>query len=148
MGLLRKPLPVDAGDIVIAPDASYVETSSAPCAIELKRRYDALYGVNVNVRSPYAITAFVGQHGQTRFRVGLVPLLFVYFFPTNLSSVTETCQHQARQLHRLWIAWLCRKPQWAPISRRRRVPHRRRLPNPNHLKLLHQEDPNPLVSGC
>lgn len=86
--LLCRPLPAESAgaDIVIAggfhsihvylmmtnrflADSSYVETSSAPCAIELKRRYDALYGVNVNVRSPYAITSFVGQHGQTRLRV-------------------------------------------------------------------------------
>lgn len=54
----------------ISADSTYVETSSAPWAMELKRRYDTLYGVNVIVRSPYAITAFVGQHGQKRYRIG------------------------------------------------------------------------------
>ncbi|KIK57605.1 hypothetical protein GYMLUDRAFT_46163 [Collybiopsis luxurians FD-317 M1] len=70
--ILRRPLPPDmaGADIVIAPDSSYIETSSGPCARELKKRYDALYGVTVTTRSPYAIVAFVGQHGQQRFRVG------------------------------------------------------------------------------
>ncbi|KAJ3755760.1 hypothetical protein EV360DRAFT_49174 [Lentinula raphanica] len=71
LSALSRPLPPESGaDIVIAPDKSYVETSSAPWAMELKRRYDTLYGVNVIVRSPYAITAFVGQHGQKRYRIG------------------------------------------------------------------------------
>ncbi|KAJ3742874.1 hypothetical protein DFH05DRAFT_1262182 [Lentinula detonsa] len=71
LSVLSRPLPQEAGaDIVIAPDSSYVETSSGLWAMELKRRYDTLYGVNVTVRSPYAITAFVGQHGQKRYRIG------------------------------------------------------------------------------
>ncbi|KAJ4480920.1 hypothetical protein J3R30DRAFT_3287494 [Lentinula aciculospora] len=71
LSVLLKSLPEEAeADIVIANDSSYVETSSAPWAMELKRRYDSLYGVNVTVRSPYAITAFVGQHGQKRYRIG------------------------------------------------------------------------------
>ncbi|KAJ3781347.1 hypothetical protein GGU10DRAFT_299762 [Lentinula aff. detonsa] len=71
LSVLSRPLPQEAGaDIVIAPDSSYVETSSGLWAMELKRRYDALYGVNVTVRSPYATTAFVGQHGQKRYRIG------------------------------------------------------------------------------
>ncbi|KAJ3916492.1 hypothetical protein F5877DRAFT_46510 [Lentinula edodes] len=71
LSILSKPLPQESeADVVIAPDSTYVETSSAPWAMELKRRYDTLYGVNVIVRSPYAITAFVGQHGQKRYRIG------------------------------------------------------------------------------
>ncbi|EAU87807.1 hypothetical protein CC1G_09426 [Coprinopsis cinerea okayama7 len=57
-------------DINIAPDGTYIETSSGPAARELKRRYDQRFGVSVNVRSPYAITAFVNQHGKQMFRVG------------------------------------------------------------------------------
>ncbi|KAJ3525295.1 hypothetical protein NMY22_g10633 [Coprinellus aureogranulatus] len=57
-------------DINIAPDGTYIETSSGPAARELKRRYDQRYGVSLNVRSPYAITAFVNQHGKQMFRVG------------------------------------------------------------------------------
>lgn len=51
-------------------DGSFVETSSGLAARELKRRYDQMFGVNLEVRSPYAITAFVNQHGKQMFRVG------------------------------------------------------------------------------
>ncbi|KAI0052399.1 ras GEF [Auriscalpium vulgare] len=52
------------------PDGSFVETPSGSAAIELKKRYDRLLGVGKSVRSPYAITAFVNQHGKQMFRVG------------------------------------------------------------------------------
>ncbi|KAG9310872.1 hypothetical protein JVU11DRAFT_8727 [Chiua virens] len=61
---------VATADISIAPDGSFVETSSGPAARELKRRYDQYLGVGKDVRSPYAITAFVNQHGKQMFRVG------------------------------------------------------------------------------
>ncbi|KAF4568291.1 hypothetical protein EYR36_010301 [Pleurotus pulmonarius] len=66
------PLPpeIASADISIATDGSFVETSSGPAARELKRRYDQQYGVGLNVRSPYAITAFVNQHGKSMYRVG------------------------------------------------------------------------------
>ncbi|KAF9027864.1 ras GEF [Hymenopellis radicata] len=66
------PLPpeIAGADISIAPDGSFVETSSGAAARELKRRYDQHYGVNLEVRSPYAITAFVNQHGKPTYRVG------------------------------------------------------------------------------
>lgn len=51
-------------------DGSFVETSSGPAARELKRRYDQYVRVDKDVRSPYAITAFVNQHGKQMFRVG------------------------------------------------------------------------------
>jgi Gdp/GTP exchange factor required for growth at low temperatures len=51
-------------------DGSFVETSSGPAARELKRRYDQHYGVGKEIRSPYAITAFVNQHGKQMYRVG------------------------------------------------------------------------------
>ncbi|KAG6331060.1 hypothetical protein ID866_8029 [Astraeus odoratus] len=51
-------------------DGSFVETSSGPAARELKRRYDQYLGVGKDVRSPYAITAFVNQHGKSVYRVG------------------------------------------------------------------------------
>jgi GDP/GTP exchange factor required for growth at low temperature len=54
----------------IPADGSFVETSSGPAARELKRRYDQHFGVGISVRSPYAITAFVNQHGKQTFRVG------------------------------------------------------------------------------
>ncbi|PBK69541.1 ras GEF [Armillaria solidipes] len=71
-GTSLDPLPPDiaTADISIAPDGSFVETSSGPAARELKRRYDQHYGVGKDVRSPYAITAFVNQHGKQMFRVG------------------------------------------------------------------------------
>jgi Gdp/GTP exchange factor required for growth at low temperatures len=51
-------------------DGSFVETSSGPAARELKRRYDQYLGVGMEIRSPYAITAFVNQHGKQMYRVG------------------------------------------------------------------------------
>lgn len=51
-------------------DASFIELPSGPAARELKRRWDLQIGVGKSVRSPYAITAFVNQHGKQMFRVG------------------------------------------------------------------------------
>lgn len=53
-------------------DGSFVETSSGAAAREIKRRYDKYLGVgkDVQTRSPYAITAFVNQHGRQMYRVG------------------------------------------------------------------------------
>jgi GDP/GTP exchange factor required for growth at low temperature len=53
----------------LSADGSFVETSSGPAARELKRRYDQYLGVNKDVRSPYAITAFINQHGRQMYRV-------------------------------------------------------------------------------
>jgi hypothetical protein len=53
-------------------DGSFVETSSGQAARELKKRYDRLLNVNKELRSPYAITAFVNQHGKQMYRVGYV----------------------------------------------------------------------------
>ncbi|KAF8192733.1 hypothetical protein K438DRAFT_1589788 [Mycena galopus ATCC 62051] len=66
------PLPpeIGAADLSIAPDGSFVETSSGAAARELKKRYDQHYGVNVSVRSPYAITSLINQHGKVVYRVG------------------------------------------------------------------------------
>ncbi|KAJ7042906.1 hypothetical protein C8F04DRAFT_1029796 [Mycena alexandri] len=71
-GTLLDPLPpeIAAADLSIAPDGSFVETSSGPAARELKKRYDHHYGVGVSVRSPYAITSLVNQHGKEVYRVG------------------------------------------------------------------------------
>ncbi|KAG1750327.1 uncharacterized protein EDB91DRAFT_1216985 [Suillus paluster] len=63
------PPEVASADISIAPDGSFVETSSGSAARELKRRYDQFLGVGKDVRSPYAITAFVNQHGKQMYRV-------------------------------------------------------------------------------
>lgn len=51
-------------------DHSFIETSSGAAARELKRRFDQYLGVGKDVRSPYAITAFVNQHGKQMYRVG------------------------------------------------------------------------------
>ncbi|KAH9477116.1 Guanine nucleotide exchange factor LTE1 [Psilocybe cubensis] len=61
---------VALSDISVAPDGSFIETSSGPTAHILKRRYDQLAGVGPSVRSPYAITAFVNQHGKSMYRIG------------------------------------------------------------------------------
>ena len=65
--------PEQAADLSIASDRSFVQTSSGPAARELKRQFDYLLGVSPSRRSPYAITAFVSQHGRQMFRVGSVP---------------------------------------------------------------------------
>ncbi|KAI6037939.1 hypothetical protein EDC04DRAFT_2868519 [Pisolithus marmoratus] len=54
----------------LSTDGSFVETSSGHAARELKRRYDHYVGVGKDIRSPYAITAFVNQHGKQMYRVG------------------------------------------------------------------------------
>lgn len=56
-----------------AGDGSFVETSSGAAARELKKRYDEKLGVGAKgsyAISPYAITAFVNQHGKQMYRVG------------------------------------------------------------------------------
>lgn len=55
---------------VLSADHSFIETSSGAAARELKRRFDQYLGVGKDVRSPYAITAFVNQHGKQMYRVG------------------------------------------------------------------------------
>ncbi|KAI0030459.1 hypothetical protein K488DRAFT_26430, partial [Vararia minispora EC-137] len=67
------PPEVASADISIAPDGSFVETSSGQAAHELKKRYDRMLGVSVHNPSPFAITAFTNQHGRPMFRVGYVP---------------------------------------------------------------------------
>ncbi|KAG6844232.1 hypothetical protein H0H87_008645 [Tephrocybe sp. NHM501043] len=57
-------------EISVAPDKTFVETPSGPAARELKKHWDQQLGVGKDVRSPYAITAFVNQHGKQMFRVG------------------------------------------------------------------------------
>ncbi|GJE92944.1 ras GEF domain-containing protein [Phanerochaete sordida] len=64
------PPDIATADISIAPDFSFVETSSGAAAREIKRRYDQYLGVGKDVRSPYAITAFVNIYGKQMYRVG------------------------------------------------------------------------------
>ncbi|KAH9988754.1 hypothetical protein BJV77DRAFT_1069915 [Russula vinacea] len=64
------PPEVASADISIAPDGSFVETSCGPVAHELKKRYDRFIKIDKDNRSPYAITAFVNQHGKQMYRVG------------------------------------------------------------------------------
>ncbi|KAI6118205.1 hypothetical protein F5141DRAFT_1187208 [Pisolithus sp. B1] len=52
-------------------DGSFVETSSGHAARELKRRYDHYVGVGKDVRSPYAITALVNQHGKQMYPIAM-----------------------------------------------------------------------------
>ena len=56
----------------VLADGSFVETSSGAAAREIKRRYDQYLGVGKDVqnRSPFAIIAFVNQHGRQMYRVG------------------------------------------------------------------------------
>lgn len=53
-----------------AADYTFVETSSGAAAREIKRRFDQYIGVGKDVRSPYAITAFVNMFGKQMYRVG------------------------------------------------------------------------------
>ena len=48
-------------------DGSFVETSSGAVARQLKRRYNQYLGVGRDVRSPYAITAFVNQQSKQMY---------------------------------------------------------------------------------
>lgn len=68
---LELPPEVAGADLYIAPDGSFVEVSSGEAARVLKKRYDQYMGVGKDVRSPYAITAFINQHGRQMYRVGL-----------------------------------------------------------------------------
>jgi len=55
-----------------AADGSFVDMASGSAARGFKIVLDQYYGVSVQIRSPYAITGFVNQHGQQRYRVGYV----------------------------------------------------------------------------
>ncbi|KAG6836966.1 hypothetical protein H0H93_000358 [Arthromyces matolae] len=57
-------------EVSVAADRTFAETPSGPAARELKKQWDQLLGVGLDVRSPYAITAFVNQHGKQMFRIG------------------------------------------------------------------------------
>lgn len=59
---------------ILVDDNSFIETSSGAAAREMKRRFDEYLGVGKAIRSPYAITAFVNQHGKQMYRVGYVSL--------------------------------------------------------------------------
>jgi GDP/GTP exchange factor required for growth at low temperature len=56
----------------VTADGTFVETSSGPAARGLKKLYDQQLGVGMSVRSPYAITAFINQHGKEMYRIGSV----------------------------------------------------------------------------
>lgn len=64
------PPDIASADISISPDYTFVETSSGAAAREIKRRFDQYIGVGKDVRSPYAITAFVNMFGKQMYRVG------------------------------------------------------------------------------
>ncbi|KAI3604166.1 group protein [Moniliophthora roreri] len=64
------PPDIAGADISLAPDGSFVETSSGKAAHELKKRFDLHYGVSTTVRSPYAITAYNNQYGKKMYRIG------------------------------------------------------------------------------
>lgn len=53
-------------------DANFIESSSGSAIRELKRRYDQRFGVGPTLRSPYAITGFINQHGKSMYRLGYV----------------------------------------------------------------------------
>jgi len=64
----------------VPANGSFIETSSGPVARKLKRLYDQRAGVGPTVRSPYAITGFVSQHGKPMYRIGYVTFLFFNTF--------------------------------------------------------------------
>lgn len=53
-----------------ADGGRFVEISSGAVGRELKRLYDQHLGVGKDVRSPFAITAFINQHGKQMYRIG------------------------------------------------------------------------------
>lgn len=63
---------------MVPANGSFIETSSGPVARDLKRFYDQRAGVSLTVRSPYAITSFVSQHGKPMYRIGYVIFLIFY----------------------------------------------------------------------
>ena len=66
---------LEVRDLIVHPfsaDGSYLETSSGAAARDLKKAYDKYLGVGKDVRSPFAITAFINQHGKQMYRVGCV----------------------------------------------------------------------------
>lgn len=82
-------------------DGSFVETSSAMAARELKKRYDMHFGVSIEARSPFALTSFVNQHGKQMIRLGCVvfPIVsavtqFIYVVIVNYPLLSP--------LHRKW----------------------------------------------
>lgn len=87
-------------------DGTFVETTSAGAARELKRRYDQLLGVGKDgVRSPYTITSIVNQVGTRVFRVWYVILapqpictvsLAIFFVATVIRIAKFRAQIHAR----------------------------------------------------
>jgi len=75
-----------------------VETSCGPAAHELKKRYDRFIKIDKDNRSPYAITAFVNQHGKQMYRVGCVHSPLSFTLSSNL------------------ILWLRHRGQSAPAA--------------------------------
>ncbi|KAG8895732.1 hypothetical protein FRC01_012223, partial [Tulasnella sp. 417] len=78
------PHDISIDDFTIAEDGTYLETSSAHAARELKRKYDRQLGVGIKpgVRSPYAITVTQDAQGQPLYRLSSSR-------PGNGVSVTE-----------------------------------------------------------
>ncbi|KIJ47254.1 hypothetical protein M422DRAFT_28923, partial [Sphaerobolus stellatus SS14] len=68
---------IASADIAISADGTFVQTSSAKAALELKKTYDKMLGVGqegengVVIRSPYAITNVLNDDGTKFFRVGI-----------------------------------------------------------------------------
>ena len=61
-------------------DGRFIESSSGTTIYELKRRYDQLAGVGSSIRTPYAITSYVSQHGKNMFRLGSVLVISSFLF--------------------------------------------------------------------
>ena len=71
--LVSKRVILETRDLIVLlfpADGSYLETSSGAAARDLKKAYDKYLGVGKDVRSPFAITAFINQHGKQMYRVG------------------------------------------------------------------------------
>ncbi|KXN85240.1 Guanine nucleotide exchange factor LTE1 [Leucoagaricus sp. SymC.cos] len=86
---------IATAEMVVAVDGSFVDTSSGSAARGFKKLLDQDYGVNVQIRSPYAITGFVNQHGQQRYRVGLRDQLA----PAETSSSRNTLSKASTDSH-------------------------------------------------
>ncbi|KAK7045447.1 Guanine nucleotide exchange factor lte1 [Paramarasmius palmivorus] len=64
------PSEIANADISLAPDGSFVETSSGAAAWELKKRFDAHHGKTTTMPPPYVITAYNNQYGKKMYRIG------------------------------------------------------------------------------
>lgn len=138
------PPEIKKADVSIAPDGSFVETPSGAAAHQLKRIYDQRLGVGKDLRSPFAITGFVNQHGRWTYRVGYrdmsAPATSGVEAEARTSSISEANQSvlEARP----------RDQSFSGRSKRRSRMSVHTLLNPSMFNKSTSTRPNPTASGA